>query len=93
MNADLQFLVVAFAAFAGSALANAGQWFIARDADGIRDDFSFKKFVSSLGSAAYAAFGIAAAYQITQTFGVKEIMGAVMLGVGAQYASNKLRDI
>lgn len=93
MNTNLQFIIVAGAAFLGAALANTGQWFYAKDADGVRNDFDIRKFVKSLGAAAYAATGIALAYQINQFFGVKEVFMAIGAGVAAQYANNKLRDI
>ncbi len=93
MDTNLQFLIVMVASFMGAALANTGQWFVAKDADGVRNDFDIRKFVKSLGAAAYASFGIASAYQIKQIFGMPELIGAVMLGIAAQYANNKLRDI
>ena len=93
MDTNLQFGLVMVASFLGALLTNTTTWFIAKDSDGIRNDFSFKKFIKSLGAAAFAAFGIAAAYQIKQIFGLPELVGAFMLGAGAQLANNKLRDI
>ncbi len=92
MNTNLQFIIVLIAAFLGAALNNTGEWFVSKDPDGKRNDFDVKKFLKSLVTSLYAAFGIAAAYQISQIFGVKEIIGAVMLGVAAQQANNRIKD-
>ncbi len=93
MDNNLQFIIVAGAAFVGAALNNTGEWFVSKDPDGVRDDFDLKKFLRSLVTSAYAALGIAAVYQIKQVFGVAEVFGAVMLGVAAQQVNNRVRDI
>lgn len=91
MDPNLQFGLVAAAAFTGAALNNTGEWFRSKDETGARETFVWRKFLSSLVTSAYASFGIAAAYQLKQVFGLPELFGAALLGAGAQQINNRAR--